>query len=90
MVKLSQTGVGSTSVATAVRDTHGSGLLPIQAAGDGATTFRVLGRVSPDAPWVELKAAGTADFLEAFSWVPYLELDVTVGTGTVSLYIGDN
>jgi hypothetical protein len=90
MIKLSRTGVGVVSNDAAVRDSRGTGLLPVQADGDGATTFRVTGRVSPSAPWVEIKAPGTADWLEAISWVPYLQLEVTVGTGTVDLYIGEN
>jgi hypothetical protein len=88
-MKLTQTGVG-TEDSGRVRDTQGSGLIPIQADGDGATTFKVNGRASADAPWVEIKAAGTADFLEAFSWVPYVQLEVTAGAGTVTLWIGDN
>lgn len=85
---LTRTGVGTAENLGVIRDTQGTGLLPIQADGDGATTFRINGRVSPDAPWVELKAAGTADFLEAISWVPYLQLQVTAGTGTVTVWIG--
>lgn len=88
-MKLTQTGVGTTDNPTAVRDSQGTGLLPIQADGDGVTTFKINGRVAPDAPWVELKAAGTADFLESLSWVPNIQLEVTAGTGTVTLWIGD-
>jgi hypothetical protein len=90
MIKLSRTGVGTADTQASIRDTAGSSLLPIQADGDGATTFRVLGRVSPEAPWVEIKAAGTADFLESISWVPFLRLEVTAGAGMVHLWIGDN
>lgn len=89
MIILSQTGVGTEDVTQAIRDSQGSALLPIQADGDGVTTFRVLGRISPEAPWVEIKAAATADFLESISWVPYLRLEVTAGAGTVNLYIGE-
>lgn len=89
MIKLTRTGVGTADHENTVRDSDGSSLLPIQADGDGATTFKLLGRVSPEAPWVEIKAAGTADFLESFSWVPYVRLEVTAGAGTVSVYIGE-
>lgn len=88
-MKLTQTGVGTADNTSAVRDSQGTGLLPIQAQGDGATTFKINGRVAPDAPWVELKAAGVADFLESVSWVPNIQLEVTAGSGTVSLWIGD-
>lgn len=89
MIHLSQTGVGTVANTNSLRDSDGTGIFPVQAAGDGVTQFRVLGRVSPAAPWVELKAAGTADFLESISWLPYIQLEVTSGTGTVELFIGE-
>jgi hypothetical protein len=89
MIKLTRTGIGTADVSEAVRDSRGSGLLPIQADGDGATTFKINGRVAPDAPWVEIKAAGVADFLENISWLPYLQLEVTAGAGTVTVWIGE-
>lgn len=89
MTKLTQTGVGSAQNQNALLDTDGTGILPIQASGDGATTFRVLGKVSKDAPFIEIKGAGTGDFLEGLSWVPFIALEVTAGAGTVDLYIGD-
>lgn len=88
-ITLSKTGVGTADTVRPVRDIVGSGLLPIQASPAAATTFRILGRVSPDAPWVELKAPGTLGFLEAFVRVPYIRLDVTAGAGAVSLWIGE-
>lgn len=89
MVKLERTGVGVDDHVGSIRDIQGSGLLPVQALGDGVTTFRVLGKVSPEAPWVELKAEGSADFLEAVSWVPYLRLEVMSGGGTVILWVAE-
>jgi hypothetical protein len=88
-MKITRTGVGTVTHTGSVRDSYGHALLPIQADGDGATTFRVLGRVSPDAPWVELIAAATVDFLESISWVPFIQLEITAGTGTVTLWVGD-
>jgi hypothetical protein len=88
MIHLTRTGVGTADHAGSVRDSNGSSLLPIQADSDG-TTFRVLGRVSPDAPWVEIREAGAADFLESISWVPYVRLEITSGSGTVNLWIGE-
>jgi hypothetical protein len=87
-MKISRTGVGTASHTASVRDNYGHALLPIQAQANG-NTFRVLGRISPDAPWVEIKAAGTADFLESVSWVPFIQLEVTVGSGTTNLWIGE-
>lgn len=86
---ITRTGVGTATHGTEVRDRRGSGLLPVQAKGDGATTFRVMGRVSPEGRWQQIKAPGTADFLESNSWVPYLQLEVTSGAGTVSLFVGE-
>lgn len=88
-MKLTQSGVGTESNADAIRDSAGVSLLPIQVAGDGVTQFRVLGRVSPDAPFVEIIAPGTADFLQAVSFVPYIQLEVISGTGTVDLWIAE-
>jgi hypothetical protein len=88
-MKISRTGVGTATHAASVRDSYGHALLPIQAAGDGLTTFRVRGRVDLNAPWVDVVTANTVDFLQSISWVPYLQLEITSGTGTVTLYIGE-
>lgn len=88
-MKLMQMGVGTETHEGSVRDTNGTSLLPIQAKGDGVSTFRVMGRVHPDADWVEIIAPGTADFLQAISWVPYLQLEITSGDGMVELYIAE-
>ena len=92
MIKLTLNAVGKVSHAFAVRDSSGSGLLPFQLAVDPSTsvTCRINGRVSPEAPWVELKYA-VADFVEAVSWVPYIQLEVVSisGTGAVTLWIGE-
>jgi hypothetical protein len=88
-IKISRTGIGTVDHPFAIRDSYGSGLLPVQVDGDGATAFRILGRVESDAPWVEIRAQATADFLEAISWVPFLRLEVVSGTGTVTLWVGE-
>ena len=89
-MKIIQAGVGSTTHPASVRDTYGHALLPLQAhSSDGATTFKVQGRISTEAPWVDLVAAGTADFLQSTSWVPLLNLVVSAGTGTVTLWVGE-
>ena len=88
MIKLTRTGVGVVTHPGAIRDGDGSSLLPIQAE-SGGNTFRLVGRVSPEAPWFEIKAPAAANFLEAFSWVPYIQLEVTSGTGAVTVWIGE-
>lgn len=88
-MKISQTGVGTSTHDASVRDSFGHGLLPVQAHGDGVTTFRVLARIRQDAPWVEIIAAGTADFLQSVSWVPFIQLEVTAGAGEVTLWVGE-
>jgi len=87
MIKLTASGAGGSAEGT-VRDTNGVGLLPVQAQTDG-TVFRVLGRVSPEAPWIEVKEPSAAAFLESISWVPYVRLEITSGAGTVALWVGE-
>lgn len=89
MIKLSASGASGFAETAAVRDSHGVGLLPIQGAASAGTSFRVLGRVSPEAPWLEIKPAGSAGFLESISWVPCIRLEITGGTGTATLWIGE-
>lgn len=90
MIYLTRTGVGVVSNdAKEVYDSMGTGMLPVQVDGDGATTFKINGRVSPDAPWMEIVAAQTGDLLQAISWVPYIQLEVTAGAGQVKLWIGE-
>ena len=89
MKYLARTGVGTADHAESILDTDGTGILPVQAGVTGTATFRLLGRVSADAPWIEIRSAATADYLESISWVPYIRLDVTAGTGTVQVWIGE-
>ena len=89
MKTIIQTGAGEATHEAALRDSDGTGTLPIQAEVSGAATFLIRGRVSPEAPWFTLRDASSADFLETISWVPYLQLVVTDGTGTVRLLIGE-
>jgi hypothetical protein len=89
MIKLTQTGVGTVSHPYSLRDDQGTALLPVQGKVTGSATFRLLGRVSPDADWLEIRAANTVAFLESFSWVPFIQLEITSGSGTVTLWIGD-
>lgn len=89
-IKLTQTGVGTKSNDDKeIYDSTGTGMLPVQVDGDGATTFKVNARVSTEAPWMEIIAAGTVDVLESIAWVPYIQLQVTAGAGTVNLWVGE-
>jgi hypothetical protein len=81
---LTVNGVGTDANTRPIPD----GATAIQAAGDGLTTFRIMGRLGSSAEWVELVAAGTADLLQSIPALPYVQLEVTAGTGTVNLYIG--
>lgn len=89
-MKITQVNVGTATHPASIRDSDGSSLLPIQAEiVSGSPTFRVLGKVSPEAPWVEVIAPGTTAFLQAVSWTPFLQLEITSGSGTVNLYIAE-
>jgi len=89
MMKFQQTGVGAVETRAAIRDTKGKGLLPVQVSVTGACTYRLQGRISPDAPWITLKDAQADPLLEAFSWVPYMRLEITSGDGTATMWIGE-
>lgn len=88
-MKITTNGSGIFPCVRAIRSNHGTSLLPIQCAAEGTVTYRLLGRVSADAPWVEIRAEGSGDFLESFSWVPYVAVEVVSGDGAVSAWIGD-
>lgn len=89
MIKLTQTGPGAVTHASMVRDTNGKGLLPVQVSVSGAADYRVSGRIAPDLPWIELWPERSAPTLESTSWVPFLQLEVTSGTGTATLWLGE-
>jgi hypothetical protein len=89
MIKLAQTGVGTADAATAVRDSNGTGQLPLQIDVAGTVTYRVMGRVSPEGRWNELVAAIATDTFKSIPWVPYIRLEVTAGSGTATLWLGE-
>lgn len=82
MQTLSQTGIGSTA---AIQIPH-SDKIAVQLHVTGTATFQVNGRVSPDAPWMPVVASASADSIQSIAWYPELQLQVTVGAGTVELY----
>ena len=88
-MKLTQTGVGQTINAAAIRESRGTSVLPFQVQVEGTATYRILGRVDGSAPWLELREPASEGFLEGFTWVPYVQLEVTSGDGTVHLWIGE-
>lgn len=85
--KITRTGVGVATHEYAVTDVYGSGLLPMQVSPEAGVTYKINGRVSPEAPWVEIRAANTDSFVEAFSYCPFIQLEITAGTGTATLWI---
>lgn len=62
--------------------------LTIQVSISAAATVSVQGRLSNDAPWVELISI-TADALQPIAMVPYLQFVITANTGSVSMYVRD-
>lgn len=89
MIKMQRTGTGTAVADKVVNDATGTGFLPIQARGDGATQFRVLGRVAEEADWIEVIPVGTASFLQSIAWCPHLALEITSGTGAVTIWVGE-
>jgi hypothetical protein len=81
MQKVAQTGVGVQNLTFPHTDA-----IAVQVDGDGVTTFQVNARVSPEAPWMPVIASATADVIQSLPYYPELQLDVTAGTGTVTLY----
>jgi hypothetical protein len=93
MSRLVLSGVGVAGTGFALNDRWGTGLLPVQVHVPATATvsYRINGRVSPDAPWREIKAPSSADMLESMAYVPYLQLEVLTytGTGEVALWVGE-
>lgn len=89
-MKISQTGIGIASHTKPRQDSTGTGILTHQAVVvSGTPTFRILGRVDPAAPWMEIRAPATADWIESFAWCPFVALEITAGSGQVDLYIAE-
>ena len=87
-MKLTQTGAGS--AASPRRLYPGpSAKVFLQVDGDAVTTWKLEARATPDAPWVEVIAPGTADYGALIDWRPEVRLTVTAGAGTVVAYIGE-
>lgn len=89
-MKLSQTGVGTASNSFHLRDCNGTGALPIQTQIEGTASYRIHARVSDEAPWIEIQPEVSGSILEAVSWVPQIQLEVTSGSGTVTLWVAEN
>lgn len=94
MPKIVADAVGIFPYPVALSDRRGTGSLPLQAVvpAGGSATFRLLGRVSADAPWVEVRAPASAGFAESMRFLPYLALEVTSlsSGGAVVLWIGEH
>lgn len=89
-MKISQTNVGIATHTKPRQDATGTGILPHQAVIiSGTPTFRILGRVDSEAPWMEIRAPATAGWIESFAWCPFVALEITSGTGQVDLFIAE-
>jgi len=60
--------------------------LTVQVVISAAATVSVKGRLSADAPWVELISI-TADSIQPLALVSYLRFDVSGNTGVVDAYV---
>ena len=89
-MNLSQTGVGSTSNFFHLNDRNGTGVLPIQTKVEGDATYRITARVSEEARWIEIQPETSDNVLKSISWIPQVQLEVTSGSGTVSLWVAEN
>lgn len=92
MARITADAVGIFSHQAILKDTHGSGSFPMQVyiPQDVTATYRVVGRVSSDMPWVEILASRSTGLLEAFSYLPYVALDVTaIAGGTIVASVGE-
>lgn len=81
-MKLTRRLVGTADHVNALRDSRGSGILPLQVefSAGFAGSYRLLGRVTPEAPWREIKPSQTAGLLEGLSYVPYVRLEILTKT----------
>ena len=93
MAKISASAVGTFPVSFALNDRVGAGNFPVQVEIEaGATaTYRILGRVSPEAPWVEVVAPASAGSLQSVNYIPFLALHITSysGAGNINMWIGE-
>lgn len=88
MIRLDVTSSAATAEVQLSQPNDGAPLIPVQAKVTGTATWRLMGRVHPDAGWLEIRAPAATPALEAISWVPYLQLEQTAGSGSVALFIG--
>lgn len=90
MQLLERSGVGTISVDREIYDSTGTGMLPLQAAvTSGVASFRVMARVDPGAPWMEIAGESSSGWLNSIAWVPFIQLEIVSGTGTVRLWLGE-
>jgi hypothetical protein len=93
MARIQASVTGIAAHPAVLKDSSGVGTIPIQVyipAGVTAT-YRVVGRVSPEAPWVEIRGSLTTGLLEAMQYCPYIALDITaIAGGSIVLWTGDH
>lgn len=83
--------VGTAGPNYALRDINGVGNMPVQVQITGTATFTIEGRVSKNAPWVVIRAAGSTGFLESLQYCPFIRINVSAVSagGNVKFWIGD-
>lgn len=78
----------------ALVDRSGSGNFASQVAVDAGTTvnYDIVARADPGLPWVNLKSAQTAGFLETVAFVPFfgIRINSISGTGSVTFVVSEN
>jgi hypothetical protein len=86
-ITLRQAGRGMVAHEALIRADRSRGAIPTQAVVTGDAVYRVLGRASPNFPWVEVRPCSSVGYVGALEWMPYIGLEVTSGAGTVQMWI---
>ena len=99
-VPVSNTGTTNSSVLQMRMQNDEDGIVQVQITSGGPTaTLKVQGRITSDAPWVDVRvdSSGTTDITASGYWLiptfPEMRMSVTgsgsAGTTTVNAWIGD-
>lgn len=91
MARIQSSQVGIASHIEALTNNDG-GPVPVQVFVPGSVTasYRIVGRVNPEAPWVEILPARSNGLLETMQFLPYVGLDIiSISGGAITLWTGD-
>lgn len=92
MARIQAGATGIHAAPYALTDPNGTGTFPVQVyLPEGVTaTYRIVGRVSPEAPWVEIRAESSSGMLEAMSYLPYIAVDISaISGGSLVAWVGE-